>query len=107
MDDLNAGEVKYHYRIFYPSGLQFQLEGRLEIVKKERELYPVVLLPSDEIMILDPRAVIANLRTRTIDYSPRYHPLEYFSVAFQSWLAEWPSWGMPGCLPVEKRVEEA
>ena len=106
MDDLNAGEVKYHYRIFYPSGLQFQLEGRLEIVKKERELYPVVLLPSDEIMILDPRAVIANLRTRTIDYSPRYHPLESYSVAFQSWLAEWPSWGMPGCLPVEK-LEQA
>ena len=106
MDDLRAGEEKHHYRIFYPSGLQFQLEGRLDILKMEGELYPAVLLASDEIMILDPRAVIANLRTRSIDYSPRYHPLESFSVAFQNWLAEWPSWGMPGCLPVE-RVEEA
>ena len=105
MDDLKAGEERHSYRIFYPSGLQFHLEGRLETVRMEGALYPVVLLRSDEIMILDPRAVIANLGTRGIDYSPRYHPLESFSGAFQSWLAEWPSWGMPGCLPVE-RVEE-
>ena len=65
-------------------------------------MYPVVSLASDEIMILDPRAVVANLRTRSIDYSPRYHPLESFSRAFRTWLVEWPSWGMPGSLPVER-----
>ncbi len=105
MNKFVAGEEKHHYRIFYPSGLQFHLEGQLETVRMEGDLYPVVVLASDEIMILDPRAVIANLRTRSIDYSPRYHRLESFSRAFQSWLAEWPSWGMPGCLPVEKRQE--
>ncbi|MFQ5847355.1 MAG: hypothetical protein ACE5IQ_06715 [Candidatus Methylomirabilales bacterium] len=105
MNDSKVGEARHQYRIFYPSGLQFQLEGRLEIANMEGHLYPVVLLASDEIMILDPRAVIANLGSQSIDYSPRYHPLESFSGAFQSWLAEWPSWGTPGCLPVERGEE--
>lgn len=105
MSELKASETTYYYRIFYPSGIQFQLEGRLETVRMEGDLYPVVLLASDEIMILDPRAVVANLRTRSIDYSPRYHPLESFGRGFQSWLAEWPSWGTPGSLPVERGEE--
>lgn len=99
---MKAGRVKQYYRVFYPSGIQFQIEGRLETVTMEGSLYPVMLLASDEMMILDPRAVVANLGARSIDYSPRYHPLESFSRTFQTWLVEWPSWGMPGCLPAER-----
>ncbi len=105
MIKFEAGEERHSYRIFYPSGLQFHLEGRLDTVRMEGSLYPVVLLASDEIMILDPRAVVANVGTRSIDYSPRYHSQESFSRHFQTWLAEWPSWGTPGSVPLEGREE--
>ena len=85
---LEAAEIRL-YTIYYPSGTVFSLEGVFSAVVIDGDFSPALKRApgSDEITILDPRAVIT--RKEGIVYEPRKYPRGGW---VDDWLREHPEW---------------
>ena len=78
------------YSVNYPSGRSFSATGNLSLVNiPDCGLNVCVELSSDQVVILDPRAIVSD--GEDIVYSPRRHADE-LSQVFIKWLSEHAEW---------------
>jgi hypothetical protein len=65
----------------------------------ERGVAPAIFLGevgTGRVQILDPRVIVFNESTATVDYSPRYNESQQADWV-KDWLRLHPNWGVAGC----------
>ena len=76
------------YRIFFPSGQRFTLEGHFHLLGTTEMMPTIIAADRERAWALDPRAVILD-DGRCI-YDPRENPA--LPAIMRAWLAEHPEW---------------
>lgn len=79
--------------VSYPSGHQLNISGTFNLMRNpEHGLVPTIDT-GKEIVILDPRGVVAHTSTSEVVYFPHMLPLNQHARWCRQWLKDNPRWG--------------
>lgn len=94
---MSDGEADYRgYSIKYPSGNEFTLTGKFQIVSGPQHEHDVRFLPvilrGDKNVVLDQRAIVTDKVTGEVVYTPR-RMLLALTEDIRKWCDGHPEWG--------------
>lgn len=92
------------YCIFSPNELRTRgshrhATGELRVYHdKEGGVLPTIKTDDGQAaFIFDPRYIIVDQETHTVEYSPRTVPIKQHAKWVRDWIKEHAQWGVPGC----------